>query len=125
MITVRCHNILYDDALRFVETEEGAVGIIVEGHAPVSGREDAKGHNLVCAAVSHAGATLVRSLVMVAGAEITYRVDDGYLSIFMPIHPMKKETRIKAETLIESFLIGMLDLRERHGGSISISCNTK
>ncbi|OHD64211.1 MAG: hypothetical protein A2176_01085 [Spirochaetes bacterium RBG_13_51_14] len=121
---------MYDDDLFFSSAGGGTISLTVEGHAlpdrnqPVS-EVDAttgavKGENIVCAAVSFSAQTLVRSMTIIAGIRPDYTIENGYMDVTIRINELNEEKTKILKVLLESFMIGMLDLREKHPDIITM-----
>ena len=130
LITVTFTNIVYNDALRLVETGAGTIGVTVRGHALFrAGDSDMdfdaafcskKGNNIVCAAVSFAALTLLRSITIMAGIKPEYAIDDGLLDFTIDVRSLSEEKKQIIRVLLESYMIGMLDLNNRYRDMITI-----
>lgn len=130
LITVTFFNILYDDELSFAETESGAVRVTVEGHALFSEHgsgnkneklvNSKKGNNIVCAAVSFSALTLLRSIAIIAEIKPEYRIEDGLLDVTVTVNSLNAEKKTIIRVLLESFMIGMLDLNKKYPDVITI-----
>ena len=124
------NNILYDDELSFTETESGTIRVTVEGHALFtvddSGNSNdklvysKKGSNIVCAAVSFSALTLLRSITMMAEIKPEYAIKDGLLDFTVDIKSLNTKKTTIIRVLLESFIIGMLDLNKKYPNLITI-----
>jgi uncharacterized protein YsxB (DUF464 family) len=122
LITVLYNNILYDDELLLVETGSGVIGVTVEGHALFSGGDgkgmdcisSPKGGNIVCAAVSFSALTLLKSVTMIAGIRPEYSVKEGLLDLRINVKELSAEKKNILRVLLESFMIGILDLKKAY-----------
>ena len=126
MITVTLSNIAYDDDLHFIDAG-GRITIRVEGHAIRSDALKAgmefnarKGENIICAAVSHAALNLIRSLDIIGELRPGCSIEDGLIEMKIDLKDLGREKTHTARILIESFLIGMLDLEKKYKDFISI-----
>ncbi len=124
MITVTYHNILYDEELRCDVNGSGAIKVTVEGHALFTaeglknktGKKGgtAQGHGLICAAVSFSALTLLRSITIIAGINPDYTINEGLMAIRMHVDAVSVEQQAIIKVLLESFLIGMLDMQKKY-----------
>jgi uncharacterized protein YsxB (DUF464 family) len=131
LVTVTFHNLSYDEDLRLPEDVESVVSITIEGHAIRGGMlgeaidenkvPTAKGENIICAAVSFSGLNLVRSLTIIAGIRPDYRVEDGFMKVSLATGKLDERNKSIAGVLIESFIIGMLDLERKYKGFITVT----
>jgi uncharacterized protein YsxB (DUF464 family) len=135
LITVTYNNILYGDELSIVEAESGIIKVTVEGHAlfstdnslrnndkPVNSK---KGNNIVCAAVSFSALTLLRSITIMAEIKPEYRIEDGLLDLTVTFNSLNAEKKNIIRVLLESFMIGMLDLNKKYPDLITIHTVTE
>ncbi len=76
MITVSLHNLLFDGGSVQPVHEGGFVELSVSGHALF----DAKGRDILCAAISALSQTMVRSIEVIGGISQEYRRGEGVLS---------------------------------------------
>lgn len=130
LITVTYTNISYDDELRFAETEAGTIGVTIKGHAlfrtgDSKNNHDAagdskKGNNIVCAAVSFAALTLLRSITIIAEIKPESTIEDGLLNFTIDVRSLSEGKKQVIRVLLESFMIGMLDLNKKYRDIITI-----
>ena len=128
MITVTYHNIAYDNELRCNVDSSGIIKIRLEGHALFSaeGAEGkakkgaAKGYNLICAALSFSALTLLRSITIMGGINPDYNINEGLMEIRMHVEALSDEQNYILRVLLESFLIGMLDMQKKYPDEIVI-----
>jgi len=129
LITVTYHNIQYDNELRCDVDGSGIIRVTVEGHAlfsaegaksPAARKEGSKGYNLICAAVSFSALTLLRSITIIAGTNPDYTIKEGIMSIRMHFDALGAEQKTITRVLLESFLIGMLDMQKKYPDEIAI-----
>ncbi len=87
--------------------------LTVDGHAP---RPDGvpPGNNIVCAAVSALTLTLIEGLEAVAGMKIDTEERDGHVLISW------MQTNEKGQALLDTWLIGMQDIRDSYPDTILI-----
>lgn len=120
MITVILHNIVYDERLSIEGTAGGDIAVTVSGHAITGAAGPMKGENLVCAAVSTLAQNLLRSITIIADIRPEYRVGDGFMELRIRTGDLDGEKRKTVSALLESFLIGMLDVKRQNPDFISI-----
>ncbi len=130
MITVTLTNVEYTEGIAFSDSEKGLIGVTVEGHA-IPGAADKqglpdevpglrKGENLVCAAVSFGSLNLLRSIAIMTGIRPVYVSEDGFMSISLSLLGLDERQVSTLAVLLESFIIGMLDLQKENPGFIEI-----
>jgi uncharacterized protein YsxB (DUF464 family) len=125
LITVTYNNILYDDELRCDVSGSGIIKIRIEGHALFtadSGKKAGtpKGYNLICAAVSFSALTLLRSITIIGVINPDYTIKEGLMEIRMHVDTLSTEQKTITRVLLESFLIGMLDMQKKYPDEIAI-----
>ncbi|MBN2159961.1 MAG: ribosomal-processing cysteine protease Prp [Spirochaetes bacterium] len=120
MVTVIFHNIVYDERLRFTDTGSGEISVTVTGHAVTGGSGQRKGENLVCAAVSALALTLLRSITIIANIRPEYAAEDGFMEFRIRIGDLDAQRKNTVSTLLESFMIGMLDVQKSNPDYIEI-----
>lgn len=102
--------------------------LIVIGHAvknnpamsffeSISGK---KGKNLVCAAVSALSINLLKSLILLAEADVQYKQGSGFLSLRLELSGLNSEKIRTAEILLSSYLIGIRDAAENYPALIEL-----
>jgi len=113
LIVIRLGNIAVENGLHF--PAELPVSIHISGHAG----SDVKGKDVVCAAVSALSQTLVLSINRLLKVEQTVKIENGLLtSTVKPVKDAVEE--IKLKLLIESFLIGILEIQREYPGRVKI-----
>lgn len=130
MITVTHTNIQYDEELRLRESAGGIIRVNVEGHALFAGdrpggTESGKGENIVCAAVSFSALNLVKSIAMIAEIRPDYTVREGFFELGINIKKLDKEKNIIIRVLLESFIIGILDMQGAYPDLIAVRFKTE
>ena len=135
LITVTYTNILYGDKLSVVEAESGTIRVTVEGHALFSAGDSEnnieklldskKGNNIVCAAVSFSALTLLRSITIIAEIKPESTIEDGLLDFTIEYSSLSEGKKQVVRVLLESFLIGMLDLNKKYQDMITIRTVTE
>lgn len=130
MITVTLTNIEYADEIVFADAESGLIGVAVEGHAiPDRGHAEGfpgecqgfrKGENIICAAVSFGTLNLLRSLTIIAGIRPDYVSEPGFMRLSLSVRGLQDSQISSLKVLFESFLIGMLDLKNENPGFVEI-----
>jgi uncharacterized protein YsxB (DUF464 family) len=131
LITVTIHNVAYDEELRLPASGGGLVSIEIEGHAIPGGLFDGegpdrahpadKGENIICAAVSYAALNLVRTFRIIAGIDPDYTIENGLMRLSIKTKGIDEKNLPTVSVLLESFIIGMLDLERKYTNLISIT----
>jgi uncharacterized protein YsxB (DUF464 family) len=130
LITVTFNNLSYDEELRLPDTDDRIVSITIEGHAitgempggDVDGKKvaTARGENIICAAVSFSGLNLVRSLTIISGTRPDYSIENGIMRLSLAAGSLDDKNKLIVKVLLESFIIGMLDLERKYREFISV-----
>ena len=121
---------MYDDELRCDVAGSGEIKVTIEGHAlfgvnlPKGGstkkETTVKGFNLICAAVSFSALTLLRSITIIAGINPDYTIKDGLMEFRIHVNALSDEQNGIIRVLLESFLIGMLDMKKKYPDVITV-----
>jgi uncharacterized protein YsxB (DUF464 family) len=126
LITVTLSNIIYTEELEFVQRGDGIVSLTVQGHALFGdivenkARGLKKGESIVCAAVSYAALTLLKSIKIIGDMEPRYTLESGLLRLAINWRELDPKRKNVLKILLESFIIGMLEIREKYRGIIDI-----
>jgi len=92
------------------------VSFSVKGHADA----DVLGKDVVCASISILSQTAVLALYEVAGIDIIYEMDDGWLYCELPPN-LDTKRQEKANVILDSMLVGMKATEEMYSDYIEIS----
>lgn len=88
---------------------------VIEGHAYAAD----PGKDIVCAAVSMLGQTIVLSLHQIANIDVEYEIRKGYLECKLPKNLTEKELH-KAKLLVDTMLLGLKNIQESYPQYIEI-----
>ncbi len=128
MITVTLSNIAYDQELTFIDADS-LIAVTVEGHALLEdiakkpGFDAKKGENIACAAVSYAALTLLKSIRIIIGISFEYAIEDGFLQFRISLPELDQEKKKILKILLESFIIGLLDIKQKYVELIKLDIN--
>jgi uncharacterized protein YsxB (DUF464 family) len=90
--------------------------ILVLGH---SGSAD-RGEDVVCAAVSVLTITILNGMTEIVGlSDMEYHINEGVTQMFIP-QDLKGETKVRVDTLIDTFILGLKGIEEVHSEYIEI-----
>jgi uncharacterized protein YsxB (DUF464 family) len=125
LIHVTFNNIFYENELLLKESKSGIIQVTVEGHALFNDRlepkpEEKKGQNIICAAVSFSALTLLKSITMIAEIMPDYTLHDGLMDIKIDVRELDERKKAVLRVLLESFIIGMLDMNSKYPGYINM-----
>lgn len=112
MILVRFYNIRIDNGREFFDSE--TFKVLISGHAG----DNVKGRDIVCSAVSALSQTLVLSIERLIKAKQTVKIENGFMSATVETGSIEQKEKLKL--LIESFLIGILEIQKEHPGRIRL-----
>jgi uncharacterized protein YsxB (DUF464 family) len=128
LIIVTISNITYDEELEFIDAD-GVLSVTVKGHALFDdiaenqGFNTKKGENIICAAVSYAALTLVKSVRIIGGILFEYAIRNGLLQFSIKLPELDQDKKNVLKILLESFIIGLLDLKQKYGEFIELQFN--
>lgn len=91
------------------------VKAVFEGHSLYSDEND-----IVCAAVSAVTHTVLCGISEVVGISFGYETDDGYLYFVLP-DDISEDKREKANVLLDSMYLFLMNLQEQYSDNITIS----
>ena len=126
MITVTVSNITYNKELKFTDADD-ELSVTVKGHAlfeEISKNLEysvKKGENIICAAVSFAALTLLKSIKIIGDIEFNYTIANGLLQFTLKLSELDSERKNVLKILLEAFLIGLFDIRQKYQDVISIN----
>ncbi len=113
MIVIRLSSVDVKQGLQFIDGRP--VKITVTGH----GGSGTRGNDIVCSAVSALSQTLVLSIERLTVLTQDVEVKNGYLSAV--VSPSRDSAQVeKLKLLIESFLIGILEIRKEYPDRVEI-----
>ncbi len=92
------------------------ISFSVKGHAYA----DDPGKDVVCASMSILAQTTVLALYEVAGIDIVYEIDNGWLYCKLPPN-LDAKKRERANIILDSMLVGMKATEEMYSDYIEIS----
>lgn len=84
--------------VRFISANNAITGVIVEGHSGYA----PQGEDIVCAAITSAVRMLETTLTQVYHLTLDTKVDEGYVSLFLPASGKAAEVA----TMVQSSLLG-------------------
>jgi uncharacterized protein YsxB (DUF464 family) len=92
------------------KAREGSIaGFKVTGHAGY----DSHGRDIVCSAVSVLAQTALLGLAKVAGAEVDYKIDEGFMTCSLVKADSEKQ-RIMCEAILETMHEGFRSIQESY-----------
>ena len=126
MIIVTVSNITYNEELKFTDADD-ELSVTVKGHAlfeEISKNLEQgvkKGENIICAAVSFAALTLLKSIKIIGDIQFNYTIEDGLLHFTVNLSELDSDRKKVLKILLEAFLIGLFDIRQKYQDFISIN----
>jgi uncharacterized protein len=92
------------------KAREGEItGFKVTGHSGYAKH----GKDIVCSAVSALAQTSLLGLLKVAEAEVTYKIDEGYLTCSL-INAGSERKRIMCEAILGTMYVGLKNIQESY-----------
>lgn len=88
----------------------------ISGHSG----QNSKGYDIICSAVSALSQTFILSVARILQINQQISRNDGYLSSTIPVNHISAEDKTKLKLLIESLLIGILEINSEYPDRISI-----
>ena len=101
--------------VKIFRNQKNIKSFVVSGHAMYA----KNGKDILCSAVSMATQTAVLGLIKVAGVEVEYKIDEGFLSCSLPDLD-NVETQLMAKAILETMYVGLLDIEESNKKHIQI-----
>ena len=96
-------------------SEKVLIGFKMDGHANYAG----KGGDIVCSAVSMLSQTSLNGLHDVAGIKVSFSKRDGFLSCMIP-KELTTEQQIMAKAILETMLVGLLNIKKNYSRYVDI-----
>ena len=115
MVTARLYNILFNEGIKLKSGSE-KITIEISGHS-LSGKS---GNDIVCAGISAITQTLVLSITRLLKIKQAVRKEDGLLRTEIFIDEITTEQNYGLKLIIETLLIGLLEIRNEYPGSVEI-----
>jgi uncharacterized protein YsxB (DUF464 family) len=128
LIIITISNITYGEKLDFTDAG-GVLSVAVKGHAVFDdiaenrGLNTKKGENIICAAVSYAALTLIKSIRIIGGILFDYTIKNGFLQFSINLSELDQDKKNVLKILLESFIIGLLDVKQKYGEFIELHFN--
>jgi len=128
LIIITISNITYGEKLDFTDAG-GVLSVAVKGHALFDdiaenqGLNTKKGENIICAAVSYASLTLIKSVGIIGGILFDYTIKNGFLQFSINLSELDQDKKNVLKILLESFIIGLLDVKQKYGEFIELHFN--
>lgn len=114
MISIFFKNIVFDNKIDL--SRSNAVYIEVSGHSDLN----KKGSDILCSAVSALTQTFILTIERVLKIKQQIIRDDGFLATSVTTEGITAEDRSGLKLLIESLLIGLLEINGEYPGRIKI-----
>lgn len=114
MITVVFKNIVIHDAVDF--GNESNIYLEVSGHSGIN----KKGSDILCSAISALSQTFILTVDRVLMIKQQISREDGFISSLINLEEVTAENRSKLKLLIESLLIGFLEIGGEYPDKIKI-----
>ena len=119
MVTARFYNISFDDGIK-VNPESEKITIEISGH---SGFGD-KGTDITCAGISSLAQTVILTITRLIKIQQNVIKKDGLLKTEIILKETDTEQNSKLHLILETLLIGLLEINREYPGSVKIECVT-
>jgi len=120
VIVISFWNIQPDSTDKGIKFIDDPVKIEVGGH---SGKGK-KGEDIVCAGISALSQTIITAITSVAGIDQKITQDDGYLSSVFTVKNSGEEKKLIVRALIETLILGMVEIRNAYPERVNINFYT-
>lgn len=114
MITIVFKNFLFNDVIDL--DYSSTIFLKISGHSDLN----KKGTDILCSAVSVLSQTFILTVSRVLKIKQQINRDEGFLSTFIDLKEVSAEDKIKLKLLIESLLIGLLEINGEYPDKIKI-----
>lgn len=114
MISIFFKNIVFNDEIDL--KKNSAIYIEISGHSDLN----KKGSDILCSAVSVLSQTFILTVERVLKIKQQITRDNGFLSTLITLKGISAEDRLKLKLLIESLLIGLLEINGEYPDKIKI-----
>lgn len=114
MINIIFKNIVFNDSIDLNNTN--FIYIEISGHSGLNNR----GNDILCSAVSVLSQTFILTVDRVLNIKQKIGRDDGFLSSLVTLDGVSAEDRSKLKLLVESLLIGFLEINGEYPDRLKI-----
>lgn len=114
MITIVFKNFLFNDEIDL--DYSSTIFLTISGHSDLN----KKGTDILCSAVSVLSQTFILTVSRVLKIKQQINRNEGFLSTLIDLKEVSAEDKIKLKLLIESLLIGLLEINGEYPDKIKI-----
>jgi uncharacterized protein YsxB (DUF464 family) len=114
LITIVFKNIVFNDKIDL--TESSTIYLEISGHSDLN----KKGTDILCSAISVLSQTFILTVSRILKIKQQISRNDGFLSTLIALDGVSAEDRSKLKLLIESLLIGFLEVKGEYPDKIKI-----
>ena len=115
MVSARFYNIIFNDGISF-RNESKAIRIEISGHSG----SGIKGRDIVCAGISTLTQTIILSIAQLLKIRQNLLNENGLLKTEILIDNLDMDQISKLKFIIETLLIGLLEISKEYPGSVNI-----
>jgi len=112
LITIVLKNIVFDDVVDL----KSKIYLEISGHSGLN----KKGSDILCSAVSALTQTFILTVARLLKIEQKISRSDGFLSSLITLDKISADKKSKLKLLIESLLIGLLEIKGEYPDKIKI-----
>jgi len=114
LITIVFKNFLFNDVIDL--DYSSTIFLKISGHSDLN----KKGTDILCSAVSVLSQTFILTVARILKIKQQINRDEGFLSTLIDLKEVSAEDKIKLKLLIESLLIGLLEINGEYPDKIKI-----
>jgi uncharacterized protein len=114
LITVTFKNVILNNEVNL--DNSASLYIEISGHAGFS----KKGNDIVCSAVSILSETFILTVARILKIKQKTEKKDGFLSSLILLEKVSTEDKVKLKLLIESLLVGLLEINKEFPDKVKI-----
>ena len=114
MITILFKNLVFDNEIDLSNRKN--IYLEISGHSDLN----KKGNDILCSAISVLSQTFILTVDRILKIKQQIDRDDGFLSTLMSLEELTADDKAKLKLLIESLLIGFLEIKGEYPDKIKI-----
>jgi len=114
LIIIIFKNVVFNDEIDL--SVSNTVYLEISGHSDLN----KKGNDILCSAISALSQTFILTVARILKINQQISRDDGFLSSLITLDEVSAEDRLKLKLLIESLLIGLLEINGEYPDKIKI-----
>ena len=115
MVSARFYNIVFDNKICFKEKSK-FIKFEITGHSGFG----ANGTDIVCSGISTLTQTVILSIAQLLKLKQNILKEKGFLKTEISIEKLDSEQELKLKFVLETLLIGLLEINREYPGSVNI-----